>query len=65
MVRWARCETLVPGEVAVAHVFTRLVRRCFLLDEDPVSGKKFDHRKEWIEKYLQHFAACFGIGDRA
>jgi len=61
MVRLARCETLDPSEVSVAHVFTRVVRRCFLLGDDPVSGKNFDHRKVWIEQYLQHFSACFGV----
>ena len=37
------------------------VRRCFLFGEDPVSGKNFDHRKIWIEGYLQQFAAAFGV----
>ena len=61
MVRLARTETLDPSEVTVAHIFTRVVRKCFLLGVDPTSGKNFDHRKVWIEHYLQHFAACFGI----
>ena len=61
MVRLARCEALDPGDVAVAHGVTRVVRRCFLLGEGPVSGKNFDHRKGWIEPYRQHFHACFGV----
>jgi REP element-mobilizing transposase RayT len=61
MVRLGRCETLDPGEVSVAHAFTRVVRRCFLFGVDPASGKSSDYRKVWIEQYLQHFAACFGI----
>ena len=28
----------------------RVARRCFLLGTDPVTGKNFDHRKEWIER---------------
>jgi hypothetical protein len=38
MVRLARVETLDPSEVNVAHVFTRVVRRCFPFGFDPASG---------------------------
>ncbi|TWU08608.1 hypothetical protein Poly21_55770 [Allorhodopirellula heiligendammensis] len=31
------------------------------MGDDPISGKNFDHRKRWIEQYLQQFAASFGI----
>ena len=37
------------------------VRRCFLLGDDPVSGKNYDHRKVWIEDQLRLLAAQFGI----
>jgi REP element-mobilizing transposase RayT len=59
--RLARAEVIDPGEIAIAHVVNRVVRRCFLMGDDPVSGKNFDHRKVWIEELLEHFAACFGI----
>jgi REP element-mobilizing transposase RayT len=39
----------------------RVVRRCFLLGTDPVTGKNYDHRKQWIEDELQRLAAGFGI----
>ncbi len=61
MARMCRAEVFDPNEVAVAHVFSRTVRRCFLMGDDPISGKNFDHRKRWIEQYLQQFAAYFGI----
>jgi hypothetical protein len=61
MARMSRAEVFDPSEVAVGHVFSRTVRRCFLMGDDPISGKKFDHRKRWIEEYLQHFATNFGI----
>jgi hypothetical protein len=61
MARMCRAEVFDPGEVAVGHVFSRTVRRCFLMGDDPISGKNFDHRKRWIEEYLQQFAANFGI----
>ena len=37
------------------------MRRCFLLGNDPVTGKNYDHRKDWIEQQLQRLAANFGI----
>jgi hypothetical protein len=61
MARLARAEVFAPDEVAVVHVMNRVVRRCFLLGTDPVTGKNFDHRKVWIEELLRRNAACFGI----
>ena len=61
MARMARAEVFSPAEVAVVHVMNRVVRRCFLLGDDPISGKNFDHRKVWIEDLLNRSAAHFGI----
>jgi len=61
MARLARPEVLDPNEVAVAHLYNRTVRKCFLMGDDAFSGRNFDHRKVWIEEYLQQFAADFGI----
>jgi hypothetical protein len=44
MARLPRAEVFDPNEVAVAHVFNRTVRRCFLMGDDALSGKNFDHR---------------------
>ena len=61
MARLARVEIFSPDEVAIVHVMNRVVRRCFLLGNDPVTGNNYDHRKVWIEEQLQRLAACFGI----
>lgn len=61
MARLSRAEVIDPNEVTIVHVISRTVRRCFLLGDDPISGKNFDHRKVWIEEMLEHFAASFGI----
>lgn len=61
MARLARVEVFASDEVAIVHVLNRTVRRCFLLGNDPVSGKNFDHRKQWMESELQHLAKHFGI----
>ena len=61
MARLARAEVFDPSEIAFVHVMNRVVRRCFLFGDDPISGKNFDHRKVWIEDQLRVQAACFGI----
>ena len=61
MARLARVELFAPDEIAVVHVMNRVVRRCFLMGDDPVSGKNYDHRKHWIEDQLRRCAALFGI----
>ena len=57
----ARAEVFVPDEVAVVNVMHRVVRRCYLLGDDPVSGKNYDHRKVVIELQWQRLAGAFGI----
>lgn len=61
MVRKSRSEVVDPREVQVFHVLNRTVRRCWLFGDDPLTGVNYDHRKAWIEKRLEHFAAHFGI----
>jgi len=57
----ARVEMFAPDEVAIVHVMNRTVWLCFFMGNDTVSGKNFDHRKEWVETELKHLAAGFGI----
>lgn len=61
MAKLAREELFSPDEIACVHVMNRAVRQCFLMGDDPVTGKNFDHRKQWLEKKLELHAACFGI----
>jgi hypothetical protein len=61
MSRKCRGEVVDPTEVQVFHVLNRTVRRCWLFGDDPLTGNNYDHRKEWIEERLRHFAAQFGI----
>ena len=61
MARIARADVFRPDEIAIVHVMNRTVRRCFLMGDDPLTGKNFDHRKAWMEDELQRLAACFGI----
>ena len=61
MSRTNRGEVFAADEIAVVHVMNRVVRRCFLMGDDPISGKNFDHRKQWIEDEIGRSAASFGI----
>jgi hypothetical protein len=61
MARIARVEAFAPDEIAVVHVMSRVVRRCFLMGTDDLTGKNYDHRKSWVENELKRLAAWFGI----
>jgi hypothetical protein len=61
MARLRRAEQFHPSEIAVVHVMCRVVRRCYLMGTDLVSGKCYNHRKLWIEQQLERAAASFGI----
>jgi len=61
MARLARADLFAPDEVAIVHVMNRVVRRCFLLGVDPLTGNNYDHRKQWIEDELKRLAGAMGI----
>jgi hypothetical protein len=56
-----RAEVFGADEVAIVHVMNRTVRRCYLMGDDPVSGKNYDYRKALLESELRRLAASFGI----
>ena len=43
------------------HCVVRCVRRAFLCGRDALSGKSFDHRREWIRARLRFLADVFTI----
>jgi hypothetical protein len=61
MARLAWVEVVGADEVAIAHVMNRVVRPCFLMGDEPVTGKNDDHQKEWLGNELRRLAAGFGI----
>ena len=61
MARQARGKSMDPAKVQVFHTIQRCVRRAFLCGEDAVSGKSYDHRKQWIRERLEFLASIFGM----
>ena len=61
MARLARVEVFAADELAIVHVMNRTVRRCFLMGDDPLTRKNYDHRKAWMERELEHLAKFFSI----
>lgn len=43
------------------HCVSRCVRRAFLCGKDPVSGKNYEHRREWVEDRILYLAKYFCI----
>ena len=61
MGRPLRAETFSASEVGIVHVCQRCVRRAFLTGDDPVTGKSFEFRREWIRRRLEILSAVFGL----
>ncbi|MDZ4849942.1 MAG: hypothetical protein SGI77_11700 [Pirellulaceae bacterium] len=61
MARLARVEVFAADEVAIVHVINWTVRRCFLMGDDPLTRKNYDHSKAWMEREQEHLARFFSI----
>lgn len=57
----ARSEIVIKDAVAVYHCTARCVRRAFLCGFDALTGKSFEHRREWIRSRLSFLAQIFAI----
>ena len=61
MARQARQVSIDPNEIQIVHVWNRCVRRAFLCGEDPLTGRDFEHRRQWARDRLEHLASVFAI----
>ena len=61
MPRVPRADVFDPDQVCVLHLVQRCVRRSFLTGVDPVSGKDFSFRREWIRARMERLASVFAI----
>ncbi len=57
----ARKDQIPQNEVVTTHVYARVVRRGFLLGTDSLTGKNYDHRKEWVRKRLISLSTIFNV----
>ena len=61
MPSYARKEIVADDEVGIYHCVNRCVRRAWLCGKDPLSGKSYDHRKDWLQGRLEQLAGIFGV----
>lgn len=61
MARSARKVSIAPSQIQIVHLWNRCVRRAFLCGQDPLTGKNFEHRRQWARERLEHLASIFAI----
>ncbi len=56
-----RKELVCVQDTPYYHVVSRCVRRTFLCGEDHVSGKSYEHRRQWIEDRIRFLSSLFSM----
>lgn len=57
----ARYQQVSVEDTPYYHCISRCVRRAYLCGDDAVTGKNFDHRKQWLVSRIKYLAAQFSI----
>jgi REP element-mobilizing transposase RayT len=57
----ARKQQICVDETPYYHVVARCVRRAFLCGEDSVTGKCFEHRRQWLIDRIKQVTSVFAI----
>lgn len=61
MPAYARRQIVDESNVGIYHCISRCVRRAFLCGQDPLTGRNYDHRKDWIQGGLEDLASIFAV----
>ncbi len=56
-----RTQLVSPDITAYYHCVSRCVRRAFLCGEDQLTGKSYEHRRDWVEQRILALAQVFCI----
>jgi REP element-mobilizing transposase RayT len=57
----ARNQQICVEETPYYHIVSRCVRRAYLCGEDHVSGKSFEHRRQWLIDRIKQVTSVFAI----
>ncbi len=58
---YARSVLIPRGSSGTFHCVSRCVRRAFLCGEDRLTGRSFEHRRQWVEDRIHELASIFGV----
>jgi len=58
---YARSILIPKGSPGTFHCVSRCVRRAFLCGEDRLTGRSFEHRRQWVEDRIHELAGIFGV----
>ena len=56
-----RCNTMDPSLIETQHIWTRCVRRAFLMGRDPVTGHDYSHRRTWLFSLHEYLASVLMV----
>ena len=57
----ARSTIAPPGSAGYYHCVSRCVRRAWLCGTDRLSGKCYEHRRDWVVTRVTELASIFGV----
>lgn len=57
----ARSKLICPEVTPYYHCVSRCVRRSFLCGQDIISGRSYEHRRQWVENKILHLATLYCI----